>query len=308
LDREVDLRGPAARADDPVFQHAGDDLERVLERPLDLLRHVLGPAADEDRDRARVLAAGDERHVLLPDLLLLDVLGAAEVRGAALLEAGDDLAAGRPGQLLQIALLDLLDRKDAFLREVVQDDVVDPLLADHDVRPGGLDLLGYLEERFVLLVDEALDLGRVLDVDLALDFGLLDLKGRVQEGDLGALDGAGHPRVAALLVEEDPLDQAGVEDRAAVLLLDLDLIDIGDDPVAALLGDLLDRVHGDCRELLTGAEDALGAHRGRRDVVEQRVVGGRDLGPDLLLEEPLRLLNGDLEPARDDRRVDVLFE
>ena len=64
----------------------------------------------------------------------------AEVGRGELLDPRDDLPAGRAGELLEVGLLDLLDRVDPFLREVVEDDVVDPLLGDDHVRADRLDL------------------------------------------------------------------------------------------------------------------------------------------------------------------------
>ena len=70
-----------------------------------------------------------------PTLRSSTFAGLAEVGRRELLDARDDLSAGRSRELLQVGLLDLLDGVDPFLREVMQDDVVDALLADDDVRP-----------------------------------------------------------------------------------------------------------------------------------------------------------------------------
>src|SRR5208283_3833870 len=249
LHREVDLGRAAAGADDPVLDDARDDLEGIVQRALHLLGDVLGAAPDQDRDGPRVGAARDERHLVLADLALIDLRGGTEVRGGELLDPGDDLTAGRTGELLEVRLLDLLHAVDALLREVVEDDIIDPLLADDHVRPDRFDRVDHLVERPVFLFEEALDLVRVLDVDLALDFRLLDLERGVEEDDLRVRHLGGHAWVAPLLVEDDPLDELGVRDRASVALLDLDLVDVANRFAAAHLGDLLDREDGDLREL-----------------------------------------------------------
>ncbi len=74
------------------------------------------------------------------------------------------------------------------------------------------------------------------------------------------------------------------------------------------VGDALDRVDGDLREVVAGAVDALRAHRGRGGLEQHLAVVEADLGADLGLEEALGLLEGDVVAAGDDRGVDLLVE
>lgn len=128
------------------------------------------------------------------------------------LTPGDDLPARGAGELLEVGLLDLLHGVDLLAGQEVEDDAVDPLLADDDIRARGLDVVGHLAERLLFLVEEILDLGRVLDVDLALDLGLLDLERRGKERDLRPENLGRHAGVCSLLVEEDPVKELRVPD------------------------------------------------------------------------------------------------
>src|SRR5947209_19959881 len=96
----------AARDNLAVLDRDRDDARRVLEGPLELVDDMLGPSAQEDRDRLRVLASRDERHLVIADLLLVDLLGEAEVVLRELVELRHDLATGRLRELLHVRLLD----------------------------------------------------------------------------------------------------------------------------------------------------------------------------------------------------------
>src|SRR6266571_2544004 len=65
----------AAGDDFAVLDRDRDDARRVLERPLELIDHMLGAPTQEDRDRLRVLAARHERHLVIADLFLVVLLG-----------------------------------------------------------------------------------------------------------------------------------------------------------------------------------------------------------------------------------------
>src|SRR5881296_3862542 len=62
----------AARDDLAVLDRDRDDARRVLEGPLELVDHVLGTSAQENRNGLRVLAARHEGHLVIADLLLVD--------------------------------------------------------------------------------------------------------------------------------------------------------------------------------------------------------------------------------------------
>src|SRR6058998_1855841 len=291
-------RTRTAAADDfAVLNRDRDDARRVLEGPLELIDHVLGASAQEDRDRLRVLAARHERHLVIANLLLVDLLGEAEVVLRELVELRHDLAAGGLRELLHVRLLDPANSVDLLLREVVLREIVDALLAEDHSRAALPHDLDHALQHRLFLVEEGLELGRVRDLDL-----------RVDEGDLRVLDLAGHPGVHAFLVDDDPVDQLRVRDRTALLLDDLNVVIVDEvRSVGFLLGDRRDRLHGDVRQELLVATCGLGRHRGHPDLLQGIEVFDRDFRRDLL-ENLVGLVRGLAIPGRDHGRVDVLVD
>src|SRR3989449_1693555 len=308
--RQGDLhRARTAAGDDlAVLNRDRDDAGRVLEGPLELIDHVLRATAQEDRDRLRVLAPRHERHLIVADLLLVHLLRKAEIVFRQLVELRHDLAAGRLRELFHVRLLDPAHRVDLRLREVVLREVVDALLAEDHGRAALPHDLDHALQHRLFLVEEGLELGRVRDLDLRVDLGLLDLEGRVDEGDLRVLDLAGHPGVHAFLVDDDPVDQLRVRDRTALLLDDLNVVIVDEvRSVGFLLGDRRDRLHGDVRQELLVATCGLGRHRGHPDLLQGIEVFDRDFRRDLL-ENLVGLVRGLAIPGRDHGRVDVLVD
>src|SRR6058998_1441732 len=174
----------AAGDDLAVLNRDRDYARRVLEGPLELIDHVLGASAQEDRDRLRVLAARHECHLVIANLLLVDLLGEAEVVLRELVELRHDLAAGGLRELLHVRLLDPANSVDLLLREVVLCEIVDALLAEDHSRAALPHDLDHALQHRLFLVEEGLELGRVRDLDLRVDLGLLDLEGRVDDGDV----------------------------------------------------------------------------------------------------------------------------
>src|SRR5881628_3522235 len=214
----------AARDDLTVLDRDRDDARRVLEGPLELVDHVLRAAAQENRDRLRVLASRHERHLVVANLLLVDLLGEAQVVLRQLVELRHDLATGRLRELLHVRFLDPAHCVDLLLRQVVLREVVDALLAEDHGRAALPHDLDHALQHRLFLVQKGLELGRVRDLDLRVDLGLLDLEGRVDEGDLGVLHFARHPGVHALLVDDDAVDQLRVRNGSALLLDDLNVV------------------------------------------------------------------------------------
>src|SRR5213594_4587992 len=298
----------AAGDDLAVLNRDRDYARRVLEGPLELIDHVLGASAQEDRDRLRVLAARHERHLVIANLLLVDLLGEAEVVLRELVELRHDLAAGGLRELLHVRLLDAAYCIDLLLREVVLREIVDALLAeDHSRAALPHDLHHALQHR-LFLVEEGLELGRVRDLDLRVNLGLLDLEGRVDEGDLRVLDLAGHPGVHAFLVDDDPVDQLRVRDRTALLLHNLNVVIVDEvRSVGSLFRDRRHRLHGDVRQELLVAACGLGRHRGHPDLLQGVDFLDRNLRRDLL-ENLVGLVRGLAIPGRNHGRVNVLVD
>ena len=134
-----------------------------MDGALELVDHVLGPAVEQDRDRARILALLDHDHLVRGHDPLLDEPGTAEVLGLDVVERGQDPGAGRAGDALQVRCLETADGEDAGLREVVLGEVVDPLLREDHVRARCKDLLGHLAAHALVGVQERLLLARRRD-------------------------------------------------------------------------------------------------------------------------------------------------
>ena len=266
------------------------------------------PAADQDRNRLRVLAARDEGHLVIADLLLVDELGVAEVVLRELVELRDDLPARGLRQLLHVGLLDPPDGVDFLLREVVLREVVDAFLAEEHVRAALPDGLDHPLQHPFLLVEEGLELGRIRDLDLRVDLRLLDFEGRVDQGDLPFLHFARHAGVDAFLVHDDPVHELRVGDRSALLLDDLDVVVVDEvRAIRALLRDRRDGLDGDVGEQLLVPARGLRGHRGHRDLLEGVQVLHGNLHRDLLEDLP-RLVRR-LAVARGDYgRMNVLFD
>ena len=107
-----------------------------------------------------------------------------------------------------------------------------------------------------------------------------------------------------LLVDQHALDDLGVVDRAADLLLDLDVVGV-DGPV--LVGNHRDRLDREVAEHILCGLCSLSGHRGLGDLLEHRDVPWLDSDRDLL-QDLLGLLGRHAVPVGDHGRVDVLLE
>ena len=113
------------------------------------------------------------------------------------------------------------DGGDAGLDEEVLRQVGDALLGDDEVGLVGDDVVAYLLDVGLLLLE---DLGKVLllqHLDVGLALALLVLEVAVEQEDARVLDAPPHLGVRHVLVEHDPVEDAGVLDGAAGDLLDL---------------------------------------------------------------------------------------
>src|SRR2546422_295264 len=298
----------AARDDLTVLDRDRDDARRVLEGPLELVDHVLRAAAQENRDRLRVLASRHERHLVVANLLLVDLLGEAQVVLRQLVELRHDLATGRLRELLHVRFLDPAHCVDLLLRQVVLREVVDALLAEDHGRAALPHDLDHALQHRLFLVQKGLELGRVRDLDLRVDLGLLDLEGRVNEGDLCVLHLAGHPGVHAFLVDDDAVDECRVRDRTALLLHNLNVVIVDEvRSVGSLLRDRRHRLHGDVRQEFLVAAGGLGRHRCHPDLLEGVELLDGNLRRDLL-ENLVGLVRGLAIPGRNHGRMDVLVD
>ncbi len=103
----------------PVHDNA-DDHEGVVDCPFEFIDHMLGAAADDDRDCFGVLALRDIDHLIARDFLLFDKAGKAEIFCGDRVNAVDDVCSGCPGKVLGVALLYPADGKDTCFCQVVR--------------------------------------------------------------------------------------------------------------------------------------------------------------------------------------------
>ena len=172
--------------------HSG--MPKVTEKAkIALVNDPLGASPDQDSHCLGVLAPFDEDPLVLLDLPLLDVGRVPQVRRRKVFEVVDHSCAGGLRQLGHVGFLGPPDRQNPCLRHVVLGDVVNPLLADDHVRPHFYDLVDHPLQHLRLLVQELLHHGRVVDVQLGVELGLLDLEGRAHKGNLGLVHGLRHP-------------------------------------------------------------------------------------------------------------------
>src|SRR5881628_1754644 len=188
-----------------------------------------------------------------------------------------------------------LDEEEKTLRTMV--DKIKASGANVDHRPEGL----------LLFIEEHLKLRRIADADLLVHFGLLDLEGAVDERDLRIAHELRHPRVDALLVEDDSIDERRVREVAAVFLLDQDVVNVRADLARDLFDDGLDRVDGDVGQEVRVRPDASTGHRGSRDRSESVLIGPLD-GKGELSKEFDGLRGGHPVAVHDERRVDLLLD
>ena len=151
-------------------------------------------------------------------------------------------------------------------------EVVDSLLAEDNVCSGLLDVLDHLPQHVLFLLEECVELGGVVDLDLCIDLGLLDLEGCVDQCDLCVLDDLGHCAVDGLLVDDESLDELSLIHGCSGLLDGLDVVEVDGVLSVLLLCNGLDCVDDESAEELLGVVDLLGVHCGSCDVHEECVV------------------------------------
>ena len=115
-------------------------------------------------------------------------------------------------------------------------EVVDALLTDYRVRAAFGYLVNKGAQELLLLVQELGEHVRVRDLDLGIYLCLLDLDGRVDQGNLGVRYALGHAAVDPLLVENDAVNECAVPDGAPLLLLYLDVVQVDYCSLVVLLG------------------------------------------------------------------------
>ncbi len=302
--REFDLGCPAAGDELFVLEGDADDPETVLDGTGEFVDDVFGATTDDDRDRLRVLAFGDEGHLFTRDLSLLDFPGLAEFLGGDGIDGADDRCTSGAGEFLHVALLDTPHGKDAGLGEIVLRDVVDALLAEEDVCTACNDLVDDALDHPLLFVEEHLELVRTCYADLCVDLGFLELDSSVQEQNLCVLDNAGHAGVHALFIDDHTLNDLGVLDGTTDLLLDLHKIGVDG---AIGVCNHCDRPDNEIGEFILCGLGTLAGHGSIGDLFEHRHVIGFDVDGDLV-EDLLCLVSCHAVAVGDNCRMHILVK
>ena len=89
---------------------------------------------------------------------------------------------------------------------------VNAFLTNEDVCACVLDGVHQVADVVLFLLEEQGELVRVGNLDLGVYFGLLDLNGRVHQGDLRIGNASRHAGMNALLVEKYTVDEGGILD------------------------------------------------------------------------------------------------
>ena len=148
---------------------------------------------------------------------------------------------------VDVVALDVFDDHDLLLGEEVESEVVDgvsedALLDENDVGTAVDDLFDEADDVGSFLLEHLVDLGVVLDDDVAVDVGLRSREAELQEGDFRAFDfGRAAAGSRGLVVGEDyAFADLDVVDGAAHFLHDLDVVQV-DVPVDFRVADLENR-------------------------------------------------------------------
>ena len=82
----------ATGKDRPIFPGDADDTDAIVECSTDFVDHVLGTTTKEDTDALGLGATGDEGHIRVADLALLDSCRMTQVFSRQVVEIGDHTA------------------------------------------------------------------------------------------------------------------------------------------------------------------------------------------------------------------------
>ena len=262
------------------------------------------PPPDQDGDGLEVGAVLDDDHPLLgvPERDLPHGPRHPQLLLGELLEAGDDPAPRRDGDVLDLHPTDPSDGRQAVLKQEVVGLVVEPPLADDKVGPAVLHPLNHIPEVLLLLFVQLLVRIPAGDIELVLGLGLGRLEGAGEDAHLCVLDRLGHLGVGDVLVDDDAVDELGVLEGPAGLALHPDHVEV--DIVPVQVGDVEDRVEGDLGHLALVHVDDLGAEGGHGSLDERlHVVAGEVHGVGDVVQMPDGDLGRLLEALSDPNRV-----
>ena len=143
------------------------------------------------------------------------------------------------------------------------------------------------------------------DLDLGVDLGLLDLDCRVHQGDVSIVERTWHSGVNSLFVENDPVDECTVTNRATLFLLDLDVGQVDQALAIFNLADRVNRPNADVGEEILDCSGTLSGQGGLGDLGQCLIVVSAEC---VLFEKADSLLGGETESFTYHRRVNILLD
>ena len=247
--RQLYLWSAAAGNEHLVLHYDPHHPQGIFHRSVQLIHYVLSASSQDDGDRLGVLAFLDKGHLLVADLSLLDQACSSQILLRQVMDAGDNPAASGASQLLHVALLDPAHSVDPLFGQEVLGQIIDALLAEYHIGTGLDYVVHHSLEHALFLIQEGLKLIWGCDLYLGIDLGLLDLNGRIEQGDLGPSYLLWHIGVEPVLVDDHAVNQLGVSYPSSYLLLHGDVIGVHR---AVLIHHGLNCLHGQRGKLLSG--------------------------------------------------------
>src|SRR3990172_1576781 len=270
--RNLRLRRTAASDNLPILQSVTDHAQRIVQRPVRFVNNVLRPAANYNGDSLRVLRIPHVDQLVLSNLDLLHQFRLAQRVLGEVLDARNNSGASSLRQLLHIATAHILRSRNAFLRQIVQCHIINALLAEQDIRARLFNLRNHVAQHFLFLLDEQSHLVRVVDVDFRVEFCLFDFQLCVQQGDLCSLNPFRHLGMGELLVHDNTLDEFCLLKALAMLLENLNQVDVCLCPTVNLLGHLLHRLYRNVGKLFLRNSDTLAVHGRHSNMLQGSIV------------------------------------
>src|SRR3989442_3701905 len=229
-----------------------------MEGPFRLVNDVLGAPSYHNGDRLGILRLTDVDEFVIANFHFFNQLSVAEGLFREIPCRTYYATAGSLGQLLHIAAADILEGEDSFFGEKRQNLVVNALLGEENVRASFSNLIGHISEELFFFLNELVHFFRLVDIDLGISLGLLDLQLRIQQCYLGASHTLRHLGVGYFLVDNYPVDQFAFLQAFSVLLHHLDQIDVRLYLAIILLSYLHDSLDSKLGETILRTEDTLG--------------------------------------------------
>jgi len=183
------IRGDGGRVLSRVHRHCNDflvlnndtnDTECVVNCTFKFVNDVFSTALDDNGYRLGILALLDKGHLFAGNLAFLDESCLTEFFLANRINRRDEAGTGRTGEFLHVTFLDPSGCKDACLCKIVLGNVINTFLAEEDGCTACDNLVDNTSDHPLFFIQECLELVGAGNVDLSVNFGLLELDCCVQ--------------------------------------------------------------------------------------------------------------------------------